>query len=854
MPNPFPPVPQDKLATIAKFTGGLALLVLGAVYISGIGRSGGGALTASVVCSNGSCSDTINGSTLTISVNPGTVTPGSAATVTWSTTNITDLPASVSCFGSGGVNCTTYFQTIPSSYDTLGTGSFSVGGDTYLFAGTNAPSTTNGNTYLYKWIPSLNCFGKDTSSACGTVFQPLSGSVGSADYKTFTVGLNTYVAVLYKQNYVTLEGTYVSVYLWMPAGTPISNTTGCLGNGTTCSTALSTVSVSKLYTMDIFSIGSDTDLVVGAMGQSNSTVNIQLFKWVPSQQCFGNGVSTCSAFQQIRSESVDGTKVFTDSTGTYLAVDLYNPAQLSSNACDTLAGARRCIYKWMPAGTPISNTTGCFGDGSSCGTVLWKGNNANGEGSWFSVVKAGTDFVFGSYENVADSVWKWMPANTPTAAANPTGCEGNGSTCNSTIGSYGGTGSGAFSSLVVGLDTYIAFGLQNVAYLYKYMPAGTPASNTTGCLGNGTTCNTKVWSYSLASGSQAPAINLLYLGTTPYIVVGSYRLTGTVSIFKGVTSGTTPACSVQWSSASGSGTLATGDNNNTGVGTGPITQNTTYTLTCAGVGSVPITLYAANLPTVGISAPSSVVYGSSVNVSTTFSADTANGDVLTQTAIDGPAPTPVPGGYNWTLAPGLSWTPPVNQTYVFDPMASGLSAGSSYTFIPDVSTQYYSGWNHSNNQSVAISVTCPVGYTGSTCNQCASGYAFDNTSQCEPFSCFNSGACSCATGYTWNGSQCVVAAPSTASITSFSATRVRKGNAPMLSWTVTGMTSGMTCTITPAPPAGQPVWPGTSSWTGSAQGISINAATTFTLQCGSAASGYVTQSLTARIVPAFQEI
>ncbi len=221
------------------------------------------------------------------------------------------------------------------------------------------------------------------------------------------------------------------------------------------------------------------------------------------------------------------------------------------------------------------------------------------------------------------------------------------------------------------------------------------------------------------------------------------------------------------------------------------------------------------------------------------------------------------------LAPGLSWMPPTDKMFVFDPQALGLSAGSSYTFIPDVYTQAYPIWNLSNNQSIAVSVVCATVYSGSTCNQCATGYDFNDSAQCVPDSCSNfvgaqssipqnghstgGGTCACDGGFSWNGSQCVVAA-STPSITSFSAMRVRKGSAPTLTWTVTGMTSGMGCTVTPAPPTGQPAWPGTSSWTGSVLGIPINAPTKFTLQCGSAAGGYSTRSITVQLIPTYQEI
>lgn len=840
----IPSFSEEKLIELAKLTGGAALLVAIAVVLSGSSFFQPSGLAAAVVMAD----QDFGSSHLHLEAASDTVAPGGATTLTWSATNITDVPSNISCFGNG-TTCGAIFQTLPqanggTSYATRFSNFVSIDGASYILVGN--PTSGGPVSRLYKWMPSLNCFGKDTSSACGTIFQ----SIPTYQNRFFKVGSQTYLVS--SQSY---QNSSLLVYKWMPPGTPTAaaNPNGCFGNGTTCATALNTLNAVSI-SFTVFTIGSDTYLGWVTYTTGSGGNYVKLLKWSPSQQCFGNTVGTCGAvFQNIVARVGQTINNFTKGSDTYLVVGAAtSPVDANKNGCDNVSLMNLCVYKWMPAGVPTAtaNPNGCFGTGSICSTSLWRTQYPALHAEPFYTTSG--DVIFQPYINNTGSnfqgIAKWMPAGTPST--NITGCVGNGSTCGASLQ---GLWSNLYAedlngALTVDSNTFYAYGA--TAQMYRWMPPGIPSTNTKGCLGNGTACGTVWWTY-YVSGSAVKGATFFSIPPNIYFVANELFSSGSrVYVYKATASATMPACSVLWSSASGSGTLAN-TNSGTNVSTGVLMENTIYTLDCVGVGSVPITVRVANLPTVGISAPSSVVYGSSVNVSATFTA--GSGDTLTYTAINGPAPTPVPGGYNWMLAPGLSWTPPTDKIFVFDPQALGLSAGSSYTFIPDVYTQAYPNWDHSNNQSVVVSVMCTTGYAGSTCNQCAAGYAFDSTSQCKPFSCFDSGACSCSAGYTWNGSQCALAA-SAPTITSFSATRVRKGNAPTLTWTVTGMTSGMGCTITPAPPAGQPTWPGTSSWTGSALGISITAPTRFTLQCGSAAGGYSTQSTTAQLIPVFQEI
>jgi len=75
--------------------------------------------------------------------------------------------------------------------------------------------------------------------------------------------------------------------------------------------------------------------------------------------------------------------------------------------------------------------------------------------------------------------------------------------------------------------------------------------------------------------------------------------------------------------------------------------------------SVTVNVVNSLPPTVSISADTTnILVGQSSTITATFVP--ATGDTLTKTAINGPAPVPVPGGYTWTLAPGLSWNVPAD--------------------------------------------------------------------------------------------------------------------------------------------------------------------------------------------------
>jgi hypothetical protein len=90
-------------------------------------------------------------------------------------------------------------------------------------------------------------------------------------------------------------------------------------------------------------------------------------------------------------------------------------------------------------------------------------------------------------------------------------------------------------------------------------------------------------------------------------------------------------------------------------------------------------------------------------------------------------------------------------------------------------------------------------------------------------------------------------------ISSFSATKARKGGAATLSWTITGMNAGITCSIAPVLQAGQPVWNGQATWSGGPSSTpTINIPTKFMLSCGTGLST-TTASVQANLIPSVKE-
>lgn len=273
--------------------------------------------------------------------------------------------------------------------------------------------------------------------------------------------------------------------------------------------------------------------------------------------------------------------------------------------------------------------------------------------------------------------------------------------------------------------------------------------------------------------------------------------------------------------------------------------------------------------------PTGITVPLNSNVLIVASFTPGSGDTVQKSAINGPAPSPLPLGYVWSLAPGLSWTAPVpltSKTYTFSAAVPG-----TFVFEPDVYTQVYPSWQHDGGKRLTVTV-CPLGASGLTCTVCAQGYGLSGSScvQCQQgyhsdsnfcvadtLACGGGtkvwdgsawGTCVCNEGFVWQGDNTCAPAVVPLAIASFTAGRVRAGSAAVLSWAITGMTDSFVCTITPEPPEGQIAWDGGSSWHGSVQTQPVTKTTKFTLSCLNAGDPSASRSVTVTIIPVYKEI
>jgi hypothetical protein len=95
-------------------------------------------------------------------------------------------------------------------------------------------------------------------------------------------------------------------------------------------------------------------------------------------------------------------------------------------------------------------------------------------------------------------------------------------------------------------------------------------------------------------------------------------------------------------------------------------------------------------------------------------------------------------------------------------------------------------------------------------------------------------------------------------IGSFTATRVRVGGQSTLSWSISGLSGGGACSISPAPasgtaPDGTIAPDGNDPYVGSALTVPITQPTQYTLTC-STPDDSDSKSVTVNLIPTYQEI
>ena len=212
--------------------------------------------------------------------------------------------------------------------------------------------------------------------------------------------------------------------------------------------------------------------------------------------------------------------------------------------------------------------------------------------------------------------------------------------------------------------------------------------------------------------------------------------------------------------------------------------------------------------------------------------------------------------------------PDATKTYS---LPNGINTPGTYTFSAQAKTVAYTNYNGYATVQVKV---CPVGQgpdgSGGCVNvdQCTDIAGFQTPSSiptgCQTPTPAPPGAC-IPPGYTYDAAnnKCTnVPSLPTLNANSFTATRVRPGNASTLSWNIPNMASGITCSISPIPATGANSSTGdiTYLWDtvanpfiGTATTQHINAPTKYTLTCTNQTTS-ASKSVIVNIVPSFQEI
>jgi len=256
-----------------------------------------------------------------------------------------DGNASLGCFGDG-TTCSTAFQTIETN-NNRGWKGFTIGSDSYL-----ALSQAYGTDTLYKWIPTGNsgkgCYGD--GSTCGSSFQSF-GQWGMA-VTAFSIDSDQFLVL----GEIPSDTTMNYVYKWIPAG---NSGAGCFGDGTTCGTALQTLSAQsgdENWTYGVFNINSTNYLMLASRNNSSP-----LYKWMSGSSCFGDGADCGTAVQLLATSGFPlNLNEFSIDTNNYLAVYRHddNPSIYRWNSYDScFIDNSTCFEKEITARTP-SNGSG----------------------------------------------------------------------------------------------------------------------------------------------------------------------------------------------------------------------------------------------------------------------------------------------------------------------------------------------------------------------------------------------------------------------------------------------------------------------------------------------------------------
>src|SRR3990167_8376154 len=447
------------------------------------------------------------------------IPPASSADIRWTSSNQLPNSCSVSYAVTGG-SCIAAAKSV-ATQGAYNWKSFTIGADTYLAVANAYDGVSyNVNSSIYKWIPSLSCFGKDGSSVCGTAYQSIATN-GAAKWESFTIGADPYLAVANSRNDST-RNVNSNIYKWTTAsGCPAS---GGLGDGTTCGSVYQAIATNGAVDIKPVIVGADTYLAVANYRDDSSyTINSNIYKWMsysPSNNCphvgnsgggFGDGTACGSVLQTIPTKGAYRMESFVLENASYLAV---------TNAFDPTLGVGynqpSYIYKYIASGYNCP-AGGGFGNAEygSCGTPF-QAINTSGAYGWkfFTVGNVSYLAVANAYNeasfNINSKIYKWM-----TGAQ----CFGSGTACGSAFQTIATNGATQLQTFTTGPDLYLiaANAYNGSSYninssFYQWMPGSQ-------CFGDGTACGTAFQSVPTSGAAWFEPVTIsgnIYLATANY--------------------------------------------------------------------------------------------------------------------------------------------------------------------------------------------------------------------------------------------------------------------------------------------------------------------------------------------------
>src|SRR3989344_5558865 len=357
----MPQLSNEQLQNLAKVTGGVAVLVAIALFVSGTAVPNDSQVGAAV-CSGGSCTD--NNGTIWITTNAETVTSGGSAIISWNGSGAPSIPGEMLCLGNLSGTC----GANPAAYHSVGSGAISPAYDTFTYNGTLYMTVINGSSdgtsvRTYRWtVSGTGCpaeGGWGNGTACGTAQQTMT--------MAYLSGLDAHMI----NGHPYLHAAGWRTYKWTPSGTGCP-AGGGWGNGKACFT---TPWMTGLGTRPNGPVSKFTvDNVDYILTTDPEGYYVRTFRWTPSgTNCpagggWGNGTTACGTpAQNIRpmgstvaqvTGGIYAKPVVGGSPYPYLVVG-------ASNGNNQTLYAR--LYKWLPAGTSGCPAGGGWGNSTSCG-------------------------------------------------------------------------------------------------------------------------------------------------------------------------------------------------------------------------------------------------------------------------------------------------------------------------------------------------------------------------------------------------------------------------------------------------------------------------------------------------------